>query len=326
MTRRDFAKGLLAATGLPAAIEAGAAQSARTGRAGKPRARQLDPCAIGVISDLHIGAPLSRRVYPGGRICPWQPEAAKKLVAEILALPKPPANVIGLGDIALSFGEAGDYEVAAEVLKPLSDAGIKVTLAMGNHDMRAEFLQSFPGYDRTTKVPGRFVSVVETPHVDFILLDSLVEPVKRGYYGALGGAALGDEQTKWLSDTLASLSKPTFVCAHHDGFCLRIGKLCSSSPKVVGYLHGHLHRWMTSVLVNGYGPDSRTIRMMSFPTFGLDMDVGWGLIRTAPKVARLECKACDFYFPEKLPDEKRPPQWKMFVRDWADRKIYFSLA
>lgn len=40
------------------------------------------------------------------------------------------------------------------------------TLAMGNHDIRAEFSKFFPGYDKTTKVPGRFVSVVETPHID----------------------------------------------------------------------------------------------------------------------------------------------------------------
>lgn len=315
MTRRDFAAGLITAAALPAA-----------GRVGKARSRRLDPYAIGVISDLHIGVPPSRRVYPGGRECPWLPGVARRMVAEILALPRPPANVIGLGDISFAFGEAGDYEIAAEVLKPLSDAGIKVTLAMGNHDSRAEFLQSFPGYDRTTKVPGRFVSVVETPYADFILLDSLKEPAKRGHFGSLGGSGLGEAQTKWLNETLASLTRPTFVCAHHDAFNLRLGHLCPKSPKVVGYLHGHLHRWMTNILANGYGPDARTIRMMSFPSFGLDLDVGWGIIRTSPAKAVLECRACDHFFPAKIPAAKRPAQWDLFVRDWAGRKIGFAFT
>ena len=158
MTRRDFTKGLLAAAGMSAA----GCQSCLTASKGA-----LDPFAVGVISDIHTGLPWSRQKYRTGREYPWQPEASKRLVAEILVLPNPPANVIGLGDISLAFGETGDYEIAAEVLKPLSDAGIKVTLAMGNHDIRAEFLKFFPGYDRTTKVPGRFVSVVETPQPHF---------------------------------------------------------------------------------------------------------------------------------------------------------------
>ena len=196
MTRRDFTKGLLAAAGMSAA----GCQSCLTASKGA-----LDPFAAGVISDIHTGLPWSRQKYRTGREYPWQPEASKRLVAEILALRNPPANVIGLGDTSLAFGETGDYEIAAEVLKPLSDAGIKVTLAMGNHDIRAEFLKFFPGYDRTTKVPGRFVSVVETPHVDFILLDSLKEPTKRGDYAACTGFELGDAQMAWLRETLASL-------------------------------------------------------------------------------------------------------------------------
>ena len=198
----------------------------------------LDSYAIGVISDIHTGLPWAKQKYRTGREYPWQPDMTKSLVREILALPNPPANVIGLGDISLAFGEPGDYEVAAEALKPLADAGIKVTHAMGNHDIRAEFLKFFPGYDKTTKVPGRFVSVVETPHVDFILLDSLKEPTQRGSYPACTGFELGDAQTKWLEKTLPALAKPTFVCSHHMADALKIGRLCAKSPKVVGYLHG----------------------------------------------------------------------------------------
>ena len=255
------------------------------------------------------------------------PAAAERLVADILALPNPPANIIGLGDISLAFGEKGDYEVAAKVLKPLTDAGIKVTHAMGNHDIRAEFLKYFPGYDKTTKVKGRFVSVVNTPHVDFILLDSLVEPTKRGDYQACTGLGLGKEQTEWLTSTLAAATKPTFVCAHHKANDLKINALCAKSPAVVGYLHGHHHCWMTSFLFNGYSATkTRVIRMMGFPTLGLNMDVGFGLFRTTPSCATLHCYNRDFYFPVVKEGKNRPASWDGHVRDWADREIDFTFS
>ena len=210
ISRRAFIAGCMAA----GAVGCSTAKTARKG--------ELDPYAIGVISDIHTGLPWGKQEYRTGMEYPWMPAAAERLVADILALPNPPANIIGLGDISLAFGEKGDYEVAAKVLKPLADAGIKVTHAMGNHAIRAEFLKYFPGYDKTTKVPGRFVSVVNTPHVDFILLDSLVEPTKRGDYQACTGLGLGKEQTEWLSSTLAAATKPTFVCAHHKANDLKI--------------------------------------------------------------------------------------------------------
>ena len=321
-SRRSFLGGLLAMAGTSACDNASADKSAE--RALPPGA--LDPEAIGIISDIHTGLPWAKQQYRTGREYPWQPDASKRLVQEILSLPNPPANVIGLGDISLAFGELGDYEVAAETLKPLTAAGIKLTLAMGNHDIRTEFLKCFPGYDRATKVTGRFVSVVETPHVDFILLDSLKEPTKRGDYAACTGFDLGTPQRDWLAATLPNLTKPTFVCAHHTAWDLKLGKICAKSPKVVGYLHGHHHRWMTNYLHNGYSESARVVRMMGFPSFGLDFDIGWGLMRTSPQMAVLECKARDHYFPVKRPAADRPASWNGFIRDWADRKINFIFA
>ena len=305
ISRRAFLAGCMAA----GVVGCTTAQTARKGA--------LDPYAIGVISDVHTGLPWGKQQYRTGMEYPWMPAAAKRLVADILALPNPPANIIGLGDISLAFGEAGDYEVAAEVLKPLTDAGITVTHAMGNHDIRAEFLKYFPGYDKTTKVPGRFVSVVNTPHADFILLDSLVEPTKRGSYA----------QTEWLKTTLAAATKPTFVCAHHRAGDLKIDTLCAKSPAVVGYLHGHHHRWTTSFLFNGYSATkTRVVRMMGFPTLGLNMDVGFGLIRTTPSAATLHCYNRDFYFPVVKEGKDRPASSDGHVRAWADREIEFSFS
>ena len=326
-SRRDFLRGAAAVTAVGAMEGCATANEGATGgRAVGASLPTLDPYAIGVISDIHTGLPWAKQQYRTGREYPWQPGMAKSLVREILSLPHPPATVIGLGDVSLAFGEPGDYEVAAEVLKPFTDAGIKLVLAMGNHDIRAEFLKCFPGYDKTTKVPGRFVSVVETPHVDFILLDSLKEPTKRGSYKAVEGCELGDAQKKWLEATLAELKKPTFVCSHHMANVLKIDRLCAKCPKVVGYLHGHHHHWMTNYLFNGYADTAREVRIMGFPSLGLDRDIGWGLIRTTPERAVLHCHARDHYFPIKRPAASRPASWDAFVTDWDGRRITFEFG
>ena len=315
VTRRGF----LGGTAAFAALGAGYATAGTTAQA-----RQLDPEAIGFISDIHVGLPLARQQYKTMRDYPHQPAASQALVREILALPRPPANVLCLGDISLAFGETDDYAIAAETLKPLMDAGIKVTCAMGNHDIRAEFLKHFPGYDKTTKVPGRFVSVVNTPHADFILLDSLVEPTTRGSYGACTKKGLGKEQLEWLKETIAAAARPTFLCSHHPAGGLGIPMSIYKNRIVPGYLHGHTHQWTTGYLRGDFDETARMLREVGFPTLGFEWDVGWGLMRTTAKGATLLCNARDFYYPLPVPKEKRPAEWDMHVRDWDGREIGFS--
>jgi len=316
MTRRGF----LGVTAAFAAAGAGCA----TAKGGAASARTLDPEAVGFISDIHVGLPLARQKYKTMRDYPHQPAASQALVREILALPRPPANVLCLGDISLAFGETEDYAVAAETLKPLMDAGIKVTCAMGNHDIRAEFLKYFPGYDRATKVPGRFVSVVNTPHTDFVLLDSLVEPTVRGSYGACTKKGLGKEQLEWLKETVAAATRPTFLCAHHPAGGLGIPMSIYKNRIVPGFLHGHTHQWTTGYLRGDFDDNARMLREVGIPTLGFEWDVGWGLMRTTAKGATLHCNARDHYYPLPLPKAKRPVEWDLHVRDWADREIGFS--
>ena len=312
ISRRAFLAGCMAA----GVVGCTTAQTARKGA--------LDPYAIGVISDVHTGLPWGKQQYRTGMEYPWMPAAAKRLVAEILSLPNPPANIIGLGDISLAFGEAGDYEVAAEVLKPLTDAGITVTHAMGNHDIRAEFLKYFPGYDKTTQVPGRFVSVVNTPHADFVLLDSLVEPKVRGSYGACTKKGLGKEQLEWLVETVTAATRPVFLCAHHPAHGLGIPMSVFKNRIVPGYLHGHTHQWTTGYLRGDLDDNARMLREVGIPTLGFEWDVGWGLMRTTARGASLHCNARDFYYPLPKPKSERPAEWDMHIRDWADREIGFS--
>ena len=47
------------------------------------------------------------------------------------------------------------------LLKQLEDAGIPVTICMGNHDRRSTFLEVHPSYAKRTLVPGRIVTVCD---------------------------------------------------------------------------------------------------------------------------------------------------------------------
>ncbi len=284
----------------------------------------LDQEAIAFISDIHVGLPLERQRWKTMRDYPHQPAATAALVKEILALPRPPANVVNLGDISLAFGEPEDYEVAAETLKPLYDAGIKVTHAMGNHDIRAEFLKAFPGADEGTKIPGRLVYVVETPHVDIVVLDSLVEPGRRGDYGAMTKCGLGDEQKKWLVDFVAGAKRPLFICAHHPHHGLKLPMSIAKNPRVAGYIHGHSHVWTTGYMRGDFDEKARMLRTVGLPTLGFEMDVGWALLKTGASAASLVCNARDFYYPLPRPKPERPPEWDAHVRDWAGRSIHFA--
>ena len=127
-----------------------------------------DPCLAAFISDMHVNG--LRKEVPTH--C-YEENCLRKTVAKILALDPLPAHVVCFGDIAYHWGQPEDYALAASILKPLTDAGIRLTLGMGNHDRRGNFLEVWPEYAKTSPVKGRIVSKVEMPHVDLLMLDTL---------------------------------------------------------------------------------------------------------------------------------------------------------
>jgi 3',5'-cyclic AMP phosphodiesterase CpdA len=168
----------------------------------------------------------------------------------ILALPSRPAGAIVTGDCAYMVGEPGDYMVLAEEVKPLREAGIPLHFAFGNHDERNNFPAAFAEV-RQEKPPvaDKCVAVVETPHANLVLLDSLV---KTKYTPG----ELGKPQLAWLAKTLdARADKPAIVMAHHDpDNGLGSGLLDTKAlfdvllPRkhVKAYVFGHTHRWQVS--------------------------------------------------------------------------------
>ena len=285
---------------------------------------RLDPNLSVLISDIHVPQPWSEQKYRTGREYPWIVGTIRRFVDEILALRPRPAYVFGFGDVSIAFSEEREYEIAAELLKPLEEGGIKIVMTVGNHDLRAPFLKHLGNWVGQTPVTGRVASLTSLPHFDLILLDSLTEPKPqdRGKYPALTGCGLGDAQRKWIEETLAAAKRPTLVGAHHSAGQLGIVKTVVRAPSVFGYLHGHHHKWDQNYLFSGYGRRT-VVRSQGLPSFGIDRDVGYALLRSFPDRAELEYVARDYYFPEKVAAAERPPLWDDIVRDNTGRRVAF---
>ncbi len=54
-------------------------------------------------------------------------------------------------------------------LKLLVDAGIKLTIGMGNHDHRKAFLEVWPEYEKRTLIPGAIHTVTSLPDYDVVM-------------------------------------------------------------------------------------------------------------------------------------------------------------
>ena len=285
---------------------------------------RIDPNLSVLISDIHVPLPWSEQKYRTGREYPWIAGTIRRFVDEILALRPRPAHVFGFGDVSIAFSEEREYEIAAELLRPLHDAGIKIVMTVGNHDLREPFMKHLGMWAGQTPVPRRVASLTSLPDFDLILLDSLKEPnpQDRGKYPALTGCELGDAQRKWLEETLAAAKRPTLVGAHHSAGQIGIVKTVVRAPNAFGYLHGHHHKWDQGYLFSGYGRRT-TVRSQGLPSFGIDRDVGYALLRSFPDRAELEYVARDYYFPEKVPAAERPPLWDDIVRDNTGRRVAF---
>jgi len=250
-----------------------------------------DPCLAALISDMHING--LKAEVPSHQ---YEEVCFRKTVAKILALDPLPANVVCFGDIAYHWGQPEDYPLAASLLKPLTDAGIKVTLGMGNHDRRDNFLQVWPEYAKTSPVPGRIVSKVEMPHVDLLMLDTLnaleVEKNKKSNPGEID-----DAQREWLRETLKAATKPVLTCAHHKPKeeKLKIVDLLLESAACKGHIHGHWHKWARDAMHNGWDPQ-HVKPYVGLPSTGHWGDIGFATMRTFHDRVEITNHQDDFFF------------------------------
>lgn len=294
---------------------------------GRSGAAVIDPHVAVFIADVHVPLPWSEQKYRTGREYPWIVDAIKRHVAEILAMNPLPAHVFCLGDISIAFSEEKEYEIAAQLFKPIEDAGIKIVMTVGNHDLREPFRHYFSRWIGASPVDGRICSVTSLPDCDIVLLDSLVEPppTHRGKYEALTKCALGDAQLVWAKDYAARATRPTLFAAHHSAQALGIEKHFARAPQVFGFLHGHHHRWINAYLRDGYRTD-KMVRSLGLPSFGIDNDIGYAVARTAPDGVTVTFVERDFFFPEKPTTDRRYPLWRDIIRDNDGRVVRFPFV
>lgn len=165
---------------------------------------------------------------------------------QVLALAPKTSGVIIAGDCACTKGEKADYAVLVDLVKPYREAAVPVHMALGNHDYRENFYEVFPGAKSSRPLGDldRHVSIIQTPHANFFLLDSLLDT-------NLVPGGLGDAQLQWLATALDThADRPAVLFAHHNPEQIRdfdaFRNVMAPRKHVKAYVYGHSHRWRLS--------------------------------------------------------------------------------
>ena len=252
-------------------------------------------------------------------------------VDEVLAMRPMPARVVVFGDIAYLRGELADYEKSKPLFERLGAAGIDVVFAMGNHDHRAAFFETYPEWRNRTCVPDEVVTKVSLGYADLLMLDTLTEDTSAPGVSNPGNGSLSERQAAWLAQEAAKAARPFFVGAHHHvheigtKICGRdMGAFLLHQPLFRGYIHGHHHFWKTDRLLDWGRYTVR--RIATLPSVGFWGDLGYAHFRTSPRLAQLKPIVTEFCFPRHQPDpEKRPATWAAIAADAQGATCRFPL-
>ncbi len=303
LARRNFISSL-AATGAWATIAGVPAGGATAGA----RAAH-DPALAVFFADTHLRRDFQRDRFIGA-------------VAAVLRMNPLPANVVIFGDLAYLTGRPEDYRLAAACLEPLAKAGIKVTIGMGNHDERKNFLAQFSAYEKSTPVPGNIVSKIAVGPVDLIMLDTLRENPRKPPGNNFVDGELSAAQQDWLVAQAPTFTRPTFFCSHHPTKELTVkgvafGKWLCSVPAAAGHIYGHNHRWSRSWAHRGWSNphDPRTVRTLCLPSTGHWGDIGHVIFRAGETSATATLVQTEFYFPIPPKDNEVPQVWRDIVAE-----------
>ena len=217
------------------------------------------------------------------------------MTRDLLALPERPAGVFVMGDCAWNSGEPGDYATFTSLLEPVRTAPLPVHLLLGNHDHREHFWSALEK-EKSAKRPlaDRQASVLETPRVNWFMLDSLDKTL------ATPGL-IGPEQLAWLAKSLdANRRKPAVILVHHnlDAGEKSIGLKDTNElfgvlrprKQVKACLFGHTHIWSVAQDVSG-------IHLVNLPPtaylFREGTPNGWVRAEVEPDGMKLELRCVD---------------------------------
>jgi len=314
VSRRAFLRGV-----------AGVAIAGAGGCAGLPFVAKLrkDETLVALLSDCHVGNWNSPE-YQGVKFA--------ECIARVLALDPLPAKMIIPGDLAYLWGRKEDYALSRRLLQPVIDAGIEITIGMGNHDRRENFLEYWPEYAVRSPVPGRLVSRVRGVHFDYIMLDTLDQGEATDKWITPG--ALDDAQREWLKAECRAAKRPFLVMAHHPAKELgengsrnsarKFGEIImgkkDSPTKCCGFIHGHDHRWYVTRSLKSWG-EARVGLTAALPSTGHWGDIGYALLRERPDRAELSLVQYDYFSP--APSAAPRVDWQAIVRDNQNARCTF---
>lgn len=169
-----------------------------------PPGREL--CRFATVSDIHIGdgwtfGILPKVRDPGGAADPPVPRALRAALSELAAWGA--QRIVAKGDLT-HHGHPAEWAGAAELL---SEPGLPVVAACGNHDVRAE-----PSHGRAIfaaagiELAAGDIVVHDLPGVRLIVADVTIAKRHPGSYRGIRDALL---------DAAASASGPVVLAQHH---------------------------------------------------------------------------------------------------------------
>lgn len=253
----------------------------------------FDPNHLVLLADTHCGPGLKHQL-----------DFFRKTIQEIVAMNPRPTHVLIYGDFAFLYGKKEDYVLLKSLLTPLAEAGIPWTTCMGNHDRRDTFAEVFPEHAEKSLMAERLVFRIETPSVDFLLLDSLIQ-YKDTSKWITPGEILPD-QRDWLHETLKAQTKPIILGAHHLLNETKIEDIILEHSCVVGYINGHAHYWTPNVY--------KGVQALTLPSCGHWGDIGIVNAFLSPKEAKFQVFMRDYLLGNRGPDfEPNPDREKNIV-------------
>lgn len=248
-----------------------------------------------LLSDTHIG-PKPESVARETNMA----DHLRAVVKEITALPAAPAAVFINGDCALKAGLVDEYATFTPLLQPLTAARLPVHMTLGNHDDRANFWRALNvASDAARPVQTKHISVIESAHANWFLLDSLDVVDKPP-------GKLDTAQRNWLAKALDERkSKPALVMVHHNihldptkpnSALLDTNELFDvllPRKQVKALFYGHSHRWELK--------EKDGLHLVNLPAvayaFAKDQPTGWVDCLLKPGSATLELRSLDEQHP-----------------------------
>ena len=268
-----------------------------------------------LLSDTHIDADPAKISKQGVNMA----DHLKQVVSEVVAEKETLSGVIINGDCAFLDGQPGDYTTFLELIDPFRKAGLPVHLTLGNHDDRGPFESAFDQKHLSSPVSGKHCSLIETPLVNWILLDSL------RYVDKVEGE-FGEEQLAWLGRIIDAFpDKPCIVVGHHypqvyrediipgdrkvkiSGLVDSEAFLAKVSPRTAAkaYIYGHSHTWLNRQ--NDDGLHEINLPPTAY-VFSPDRPSGWVRATVSSSDISIELRAINAAHPQH--GEKHLLEWR----------------